>query len=582
MKDNSILTTMNQEQLAAHKAAMLGRNIFLTGGAGTGKTFTLKAIINSLQDCGKNVMLTAPTGIAASLIGGTTIHLALGWGINSHIDTNKNSIKTKQVDALKVTDVLVIDEISMVRRDLFDAIWKAVKKANTKRNAPIQLIVSGDFFQLPPVVDVNRRQDKMLMKLYPDDFNTVFAFQSASWKECGFENHVLTDIFRQKHSLLVETLNKVRSGNLDQACISYLNGLYYATEADPNAVYLFGSNKAANSENERRMAQIQGKEFVYPAKQKFDHTDGKAVEPLPEPVHLKVGCRVMFTANDHVQWWEDRKPQFFNGTMGTVIKLTSNRWDDYNDFVTVRTDDGRTIHVHRVPFEDHEYRLEDGKLILRVCREYHAMPLKLGWAITVHKSQGLTLPSVVIHPQFFADGQAYVAFSRCSDPSKMHLAWPIDPTKIKTNEDVYSFYSSLKAYEEPLVNNTNEENVTYPSSKKGGAPERYKNADTVMKIPMEIHDSLKKYLASTFPKKGSGTIRSQVDMMLAFLQDANDKVTPVNGAKKKFPNKAKAMRVPAEIAAELDKFIWRSFSGLKGSEKRVKAFIAAVDRIVDK
>lgn len=581
MEDYSFLTTMNQEQLAAHKAAMLGRNIFLTGGAGTGKTFTLKAIIKSLQDCGKSVMLTAPTGIAASLIGGTTIHLALGWGINSYIDTSKNCIKTKQVEALKATDVLVIDEISMVRRDLFDAIWKAVKKANKKRDTPIQLIVSGDFFQLPPVVDINRRQDKMLMKLYPEDFGNVFAFQSASWKECGFENHVLTDIFRQTHPLLIQTLNKVRIGNLDQSCIGYLNGLYYATETNPNAVYLFGNNKSANAENDRRMALIKGEEFVYPAKQKFDHTDGKAVEPLPEPVRLKVGCRVMFTANDHVQWWEDRKPQFFNGTMGTVIKLTSNRWDDCNDFVTVRTDDRRTILVNRVSFEDHEYRLEDGKLILRVCREYYAMPLKLGWAITVHKSQGLTIPAVVIYPQFFADGQAYVAFSRCPDPGCIHLSWPVDPSRITANTDVFNFYSSLKVYKEPMVKSHANDTVTYPSSKKGGAPERYKNDVSVMKIPTEIADSLKKFLDSAFPKKGSGTVRRQVDMMLSFLQKTNDKTSIPEGAKKKFPNKAKSMRVPTEIANELNRFILGAFCGISGSEKRVKAFMKEVDRIVE-
>lgn len=580
MTDNSVLLTMNLEQMAAYNAAIQGRNIFLTGRAGTGKTYTLVSIIKALQESGKNVMVTAPTGIAASQIGGTTIHLAFSWGINSYIDTVIKRIKTKTVDLLKDTDTLVVDEISMVRRDLFDAIWKATKKANSKRETPIQIIVAGDFFQLPPVVDLNRRQDKMLMQIYPSDYMNVFAFQSESWKECGFENHVLTQIFRQKHPQFMNILNKIRIGMIDRNVVYFLNGLYYSTEEKSNAIYIFGSNKAADTENSRRLNAIQEKEFIFPAIQKFDNSDGRPVEPLPEPLHLKVGSRVMFTANDHPQWWESREPQYFNGTMGTVVAIQGNPLNDHGNTVTVETDNEKKITVRYVSFEDHEYRLEDGKLIMRVCREYLAIPLKLGWAITVHKSQGLTLPAVVIYPQFFTDGQTYVAFSRCPDPDNIHLAWTVDPNRIKVNSDVYEFYSSLKAYKEPLVNSHDNDTVTYPSSTKGGAPNRYKNDVTIMKVPTEMVDRLKKFLDVAFPKNGSGTVRSKVDMMLSFLQKTNEKITVPDGAKKKFPNKAKPMRVPSEIANELDRFILGTFCGTKGSEKHVKAFVKEVNRII--
>lgn len=581
--DMTIINSLNDQQRCFVTEAMTGKNIFLSGVAGTGKTYVLMTAVELLKASGRNVLVTAPTGIAASLIDGITIHKALGYKPDQIINIEKMKINSKAAGVLVDYDTIVVDEISMVRIDLFDALCKSIKKAEKKKKKPIQLIISGDFAQLAPVMEKDSREYKMLCDIFNEDIGQGFAFLAKSWKECNFENHMLTEIFRQKNPYFIEILRNIRYGTDVKTVQSYLDGLHYGSYPAPNAVTLAATETAVSRINSGWLTRLPGEFVEFEA---FPVTDPKNPHPQqepPKPLSLKKGTRVIFNVNEVLSWNSSKtKPSYYNGTFGTVIDMKLNPGNHDYDRIYVMIDETKEIvSVERHLFEEPDYRKEDGKWVKYVKRAYKAMPLEPAYALTVHRAQGLTLDAVIIEPYCFAPGQLYVAMSRCKDPDNIYLSYPARPEYIITAPEVLDFYENLQIYDPEPKNTSKKKLVTYSSSEKGGAPKRYKENSKVRKIPAEMIEPVTKLIAVAFPKNGSGTKTNVVVRILSFLNDSNLSIALPEKSKKKFTREAKAMRIPTEIDSALNGFITRAYCGLSGSSERVQNFCRTVDMIAE-
>ena len=580
--DENILDSLNAQQRSFVTEAMSGKNIFLSGVAGTGKTYALMTAIELMKASGRNVLVTAPTGIAASLIDGITVHRALGYKPDQIIDMKKMRVNSKAAGVLIDYDTIVVDEISMVRIDLFDALWQSVKKAGKKKKKPIQLIVSGDFAQLAPVMKRDSREYWMLCDIFGENIGQGFAFLSRSWQECGFENLMLTEIFRQKNPYFIDVLAQLRYGMDMPKVLSYLDGLHYASHPDPNAVTLAATDKAVSRINKEKLDKLPEIAVSLEAFPVNDPTNPHPQPAPPAPLVLKKGARVIFNVNEVLPWNSPKmKPSYYNGTFGTVVDIKLNPGNHDYDRVYVMIDGtGEIVPVQRYLFEETDYRKEDGKWVRYTRRAYKAMPLELAYALTIHRAQGLTLDAVIIEPYCFAPGQLYVVMSRCKDPERIFLSYPARPEYVITAPEVLDFYENLKTYKPDRKKSKKAKPVTYPSSEKGGAPIRYKGASKVRKIPVEMIAPVTKLMAAAFPKNGSGTKTSVVERTLSFLNKSNSGIVLPEKPKKKF-SKAKAMRIPTEIDSALDGFITRAYCGLDGSRERVLDFCKAVDAITE-
>ena len=576
---SSITLTNGQKEFLA--AARSGKNIFLTGNAGTGKSVIVSIFISEVKEAGKNIMVLAPTGHASQLIDGTTIHNGLDITPKDVIDTAKKKITGKSSKVLQQTDIVVLDEISMCRIDLFDFFAESIRKAEKKSGRHIQVIVVGDFFQLPPIIDQSRQEDKILSLVYGHPVGNGYAFQSQNWQAFGFENHMLTETMRQDNPYFIDKLNRIRTGQVDDLCMSMLDGFFRGTDAAEGAVYLAATRSTVDNINNRCLAALPGQEFCF-APYRSLTTNKHLLEKMPEPLALKVGAKVLFTKNENAIKWTGKKPAYYNGTLGTVtniiMELASNpRYAR----IFVRIDEtGEEVETGYVDFETYSYRYVDGKVQTKITSAYRAIPLQLAYAITIHKAQGITLPAVTMDPYCFANGQFYVGLSRCSDPTKLHFTGPVYPWYIKTDPDVIKFYADLDTTHARPAAKSRDGRVTYPASEKGGAPIRYPNGTKTIKIPAEILQPLKDFLDTAYPKKGSGTIRQMVNEFSKFLAEENGKLEC--GEKRRFPAGAKAMRIPSELSDSIDLFIqsvWPE-SGVVGSE--VVAFTKIVKEIISK
>lgn len=364
-----------------------GANVFLTGEAGSGKTHVLREYLNYLDEHGVVVGKTASTGIAATHMGGVTIHSWSGIGIKdslSEYDLDAIREKSYLQNRINKTDVLVIDEISMMHHFRFDMVDKVLRVLRD-RDEPfggMQVVVSGDFFQLPPV---------------SRSYETAahFAYRSSSWQELNFRVCYLDEQYRQTDKTYNGILNAIRSGRANQENIRQaLASRLVASQKKEFITKLYTHNVDVDLENERELAAMQGKLYEYEAL-----TRGRTplVEALkksclaPEFLKLKIGAQVMFVKNNF-------DLGYANGTLGTVIDCESEN-------VKVQLRDGSEILV-----EPEVWRVEEeGK----VKAEFAQLPLRLSWAITVHKSQGMSLDAAQIDlTKAFEKGMGYVALSR--------------------------------------------------------------------------------------------------------------------------------------------------------------------------
>ena len=397
---NSMSVTL--KQLQQH------HNVFLTGGAGVGKTTMTREIIESYESDAKKVAKLASTGMAATLIGGQTLHSFFDLGIAANLQELEKNGKLEPKKKLKklivAMDLIVIDEISMVSAALFEMIVLRLEQAGFGG----ALLVVGDFLQLPPVV-----------RGYGD---VCFAFESEAWQACNFQTVELTHVYRTDDVAFIELLNAVRFGEVDEAVHNQLNNFIKPLPHDLSQfTFLFGKNASAAQHNKRELEHIESELFIKEA-QVVKHqktAQEKEIERFMEDARidrelaLKIGAPVLFSRN---AW------NYFNGERGVVVNVDAS-------YVYVQKSDGKVVKLEPVVQSKNVWkeRSVNGKkeLVEESLFSVYQYPIKLAFAITIHKSQGMSIEDLIIETnEIFAPSQFYVALSRASNPLRLTLIAP--------------------------------------------------------------------------------------------------------------------------------------------------------------
>lgn len=426
---------VNQEQAA--EIIKSGTNVFLTGNAGSGKTYLIKDFVNKST---KNIALTATTGIAALNIGGETIHRFLSLGISTRpedaakiINTwekRKKSSKPWDKEAwntLKNLETLIIDEVSMLRRDQFELIDVVLSNVleNSLPFGGVQMILVGDFFQLPPVITP---QDKSAFI----DLRNPYCFQSGLWHHAKFANICLNTNYRQSDPQFLDVLNKIRIGECDSNTDALMNArLNQKFNSDIQPIKLFPHKKDVAEENMQCLKALNIDVYLSEAEY-----EGKQYEvdilkkdcPAEEKLFFCEGAQVMMLTNDMENRW-------VNGSMGIITDVNP---------VRIKLSDGKTIVPNIFTWERTVHHTKNKKVERKVVAKLTQYPFKLAYATTIHKSQGLTLDYVDLDiSNCFAPGQAYVALSRVRELSGLTLkGWSKDV--IKVDDKVKKFYKLIE------------------------------------------------------------------------------------------------------------------------------------------
>jgi len=434
-------------QLAVQLVNQSNRNIFLTGKAGTGKTTFLKYI---RENCPKQMAVVAPTGVAAINAGGVTIHSffqlplspfipeAGGVGfserneqtINRHSLLSRLRFNNEKRKVLQQLELLVIDEISMVRCDVLDAmdtVLRHIRHRPFERFGGVQVLFIGDMLQLPPVV---REQEWSLLSEY---YSGHYFFDSKVLQEEPPVYIEFNKIYRQSDEQFIAVLNQVRNNELDEDGMKILENRFQPTfrrSKKDGYIILTTHNEKAREINVRELSGIHNDLFTYEAEIKGEFSD--RAYPAEEVLHLKVGAQVMFIRNDSAE----NGKRFFNGKIGTVSKL------DAEKIVVQCEGESEEIEVGKEEWENIRYTLNKANRQLEsdVLGSFKQYPLRLAWAITIHKSQGLTFDKAIIDAgEAFAPGQVYVALSRCTNLNGMVLQSRVRPGSLFTDGKILEF-----------------------------------------------------------------------------------------------------------------------------------------------
>ncbi len=415
------------------------KNVFLTGRAGTGKTTFLRHIINATN---KNAVVVAPTGVAAINAKGMTIHSMFQLPLTSFIPSNdpvdlnlcNNRIglakhmkyRIERRKLFENLELLVIDEISMVRADLLDAI-DFILRTIRKNKIPfggVQLLVIGDLFQLSPVVKDN------IWPILKPYYNSPFFFDSLAWKLSSPIKIELQTIYRQKDESFIKILNNVRLGIKKDEDIVRLNQNFSSSMQDDGIITLTTHNYKADAINSKQMKQLKAKPHKYKAD--IEGRFNESAYPTSEEISLKVGAQVMFIRNHS-------EGLYFNGKIGIIDEIIA-------DDITVRfMESDQTIIVEKEEWKNTKYTLNKETKIIEqeTIGSFSQYPLKLAWAITVHKSQGLTFDKVNVDlSQSFAPGQMYVALSRCRTLEGLSLRSKVIPNNIIIDNRISTYYDA--------------------------------------------------------------------------------------------------------------------------------------------
>ena len=408
-----------------------GTSIFLTGKAGTGKTTFLRTLKDKLP---KRMVVVAPTGIAAINANGVTIHSFFQlpfapYVSNSTFNTEGIFRMSKEKQRiLRTLDLLVIDEISMVRADLLDSIDMVLRRYRdrSKPFGGVQLLLIGDLQQLPPVV---KDEEWTLLSKY---YDSPYFFSSLALKQMGYITIELLHVYRQNDLDFLTLLNKIRDNKADQDTLNKLNSRYVPNFAPPSGtdfIRLVTHNYQAQSINDRKLAELPGASRRYKASITGEFPEQSF--PTEFVLELKENAQVMFVKNDSTG-----KGRYYNGMLGKVVSITTKG-------VTVKANEtGELIDLLPEEWTNAKYVLnkETQAIEEEVEGTFKQLPLRLAWAVTIHKSQGLTFEHAIIDAQHsFAHGQTYVALSRCKTLEGLVLSAPLSPSAVICDEKVHQF-----------------------------------------------------------------------------------------------------------------------------------------------
>ena len=511
------------------------RNIFLTGKAGTGKTYNIRQFVEKMESEGKKVLVCAPTGTAAVNVGGETCHSLFGIPIPCY-GVSISKTPASKIKVLASADAVVIDEVSMMRNDAFSYAMRVLKKAEREKGSRIRVVLTGDFSQLPPVV---QKKDEKFLKKFGYDLSG-YAFTTKEWSDLNLKVVELTKIYRQDEEEFILNLAKVRDG--DPTCIPYFNQFvddsFGETEEEKefsfddleedseeqvtfsfdeetegaevpvnpklltaDCVVLCGTNAEADRINRAYLDSLETTLTAYQSSKKGRNANGI----VDDIILIKEGAKVMFTVNDVV------KNRYQNGTMGVVTMC-------HKDHVSVRLEDGKLVSVYPHEYTNYSYKISGGELCKSKIGSIKQLPLKIAAAITIHKSQGKTFDKAIISPSVFAAGQLYVALSRVRTPEGLILTAPITERALVENEVVSKFYKSGFSYE---------------------LPKKSTRSKTVLSTEELDNKPAKKTAKKTTTKKNTSETKSSTKKATTVAKNATSKSASSASSKKTGTKKAK-------------------------------------------
>ena len=401
--------------------------LFVTGSAGTGKSTLIQIIRQQLK---KNLAVVAPTGVAALRVGGQTIHAFFRFPPKPQPSPRRLHGESRRI--IDGMDLLVIDEVSMVRADLLDAIDASLRRNTESGNVPFggkTVLLVGDLHQLPPVVATAEEE-----RLFQERYDSPFFFSAECFRHIQLVTKNLSKPFRQTDDTFIELLNDIRVGRNLAEAVQVLNDAagYMRRES---LLILTTVNAKARQYNEKQLRCIDQKEWCFEAELEGDWSERDDQLPAPRSLRLKKDAQVMFVKNGE---------EWVNGTIGRVVDLN-------DEFIEVELlsepHKGTTVGVKRESWDRYQYKWNDKRrtIDIRTIGTYRQLPFILAWAVTIHKAQGLTLDDVNIDlgRGTFAPGQAYVALSRCRTMDGISFSRPLEVKDVLCDQNVVDFYSGV-------------------------------------------------------------------------------------------------------------------------------------------
>jgi nucleoside-triphosphatase THEP1 len=443
-------------QLASDFVNHTGRHIFLTGKAGTGKTTFLKYIQSTTR---KNCITVAPTGVAAINAGGVTMHSFFQLPLGPFLPISSSGFQQEEVtdmhslfrhmrmssnkrQIMNELDLLIIDEVSMLRADMLDAIDTILRHFRRQQHLPfggVQVLYIGDMYQLPPVIKDDEWQ------MLSDHYNSPFFFDAKVIQQAPPLYIELKKIYRQNEQRFIDILNRIRDNNTIAEDLAILNAKWqpeFTASADEKYITLCTHNYKADHINQTELERLETKEAIYKGELTGEFNE-KAL-PVDMNLKLKPGAQVMFIKND-----KGEARRYYNGKLAVIKELSDTK------ITVVLAGSEQIVELEKEVWRNIRYRLNEAKTHIEEeeLGTYSQYPIKLAWAITIHKSQGLTFEKAVIDAgQSFAAGQVYVALSRCTSLDGLVLYSRIHPSSINTDIRVIEFAKKEAALDEmPLL-----------------------------------------------------------------------------------------------------------------------------------